>query len=532
MKNFVLFIVLFCAGYIIAQNNVTLLGHLNQYPSAGYNDIWGYADGSGNEYALLGVQTGTSIINITNPSNPVEISFIPGTNSIWRDIKTWGTYAYVVSDNTNDGLQIIDLSQLPTTATLVNQTTAFFNRAHNIFIDNGYAYAIGTENGGGMHILNLSNPTSPTQTNYYTGSGYIHDVFVWNDTVVVCDGSSQIYQLINVTNKSNPQVISSSSSLPGIYAHSGWMSENKRYFFAMEEFNVRDLTIWDLQDRSAWDLMVSTWQMPTGSSIIHNCFVRGNYLHISYYTSGYVVLDISNPTSPQLVGQYDTYPSNDGGTYNGAWGCYPYLPSGNTLISDIETGLYILHFDGEVPVELSSFTATQLNNKIMLNWSTSTEKNNMGFEIQRKDENEFYTIGFVEGHGTDTESNNYSFVDKNEESGIYTYRLKQIDFDGTSSFSQEVEVEVKSLKSFVLNQNYPNPFNPSTNIKFSIPSSGFTNLSIYNLVGEKVSELINDVLPEGEYNYNFNAVNFPSGIYIAKLSTSNHNQTIKMTLLK
>ncbi len=80
MKNFVSFIVLFCIGHIIAQNNVTLLGHLNQYPSAGYNDIWGYADGSGNEYALLGVQTGTSIINITNPSNPVEIAFIPGTN--------------------------------------------------------------------------------------------------------------------------------------------------------------------------------------------------------------------------------------------------------------------------------------------------------------------------------------------------------------------------------------------------------------------------------------------------------------------
>ncbi len=310
------------------------------------------------------------------------------------------------------------------------------------------------------------------------------------------------------------------------------MSENKRYFFAMEEFNVRDLTIWDLQDRSAWDLMVSTWQMPTGSSIIHNCFVRGNYLHISYYTSGYVVLDISNPTSPQLVGQYDTYPSNDGGTYNGAWGCYPYLPSGNTLISDIETGLYILHFDGEVPVELSSFNANQLNNNVMLNWTTATEKNNMGFEIQRKHENEFYTIGFVEGHGTDTESNNYSFVDKNVESGIYTYRLNQIDFDGTSSFSQEVEVEVNNLESFVLSQNYPNPFNPSTNIKFSIHSSAFTNLSIYNLVGEKVSELVNDVLPEGEYNYNFNAANFPSGIYIAKLSTGNQNQTIKMTLLK
>ena len=317
MKYF--FLLISIPFLIFAQNNVTFLSNLNSHPTGDYNDIWGYVDGSGNEYALLGCESGTSIVNVTDPSNPSEVAFISGTASIWRDIKTWGEYAYVVSDQTNDGLQIIDLSQLPTTATLVAQLNTWFNRAHNIFIDNGFAYVIGTEGGGGMHILDLSNPTSPTQTAYYTGSGYIHDVYVWDDTVVVCDGSSQIYQLIDVTNKSNPQVVSSSASLPGIYAHSGWMTEDKRYFYACEEFNVRDITIWDLQDRSTWDLTVSSWQLPTGSSIIHNCFILGDYAHISYYTSGYVVLDISDPENPQVAGQYDTYPANDGGTYNGAW---------------------------------------------------------------------------------------------------------------------------------------------------------------------------------------------------------------------
>ncbi|MBE0570687.1 MAG: choice-of-anchor B family protein, partial [Ignavibacteriaceae bacterium] len=332
-----------------AQTNVTFLSNLNQYPSDGYSDIWGYVDSSGNEYALLGVQTGTSIINVTDPVNPMEVAFIPGgTSSVWRDIKIWGTYAYVVSDYTSDGLQIIDLSQLPDTATITNQITTWFLRAHNIFIDNGYAYVIGTEGGGGMHILNLSNPTNPTRTVYYTGSGYIHDVYAWDDTVIVCAGSSQIYQMIDVSNKSIPQLISSSLSLPGIYAHSGWMTEDKRYFLGCEEFNVRDITVWDLVDRSTWDLAVSNWQLPSGSSIIHNLFVRGNYAHIAYYTSGYVVLDISDPTNPQLAGQYDTYPQTNGATYNGAWGCYPYLPSGNILVSDIETGLYVLRFDGEI----------------------------------------------------------------------------------------------------------------------------------------------------------------------------------------
>lgn len=525
---------LVCAASLsgIAQTNVEFLSNLNQYPSAGYNDIWGYVDGIGNEYALLGVQTGTSIINVTNPANPVEVAFIPGSTSVWRDIKTHGQYAYVVSDFTNDGLQIIDLSQLPTTATLVNQITTWFERSHNIFIADGFAYAVGTEGGGGIHIIDLGNPTNPTRTAYYTGSGYVHDVYVWNDTIVACAGSSEEYHLVNVTNKSNPQLISASATLPGIYAHSGWMTENKRYFIGCEEFNVRDVTVWDLADRSSWDLVVSSWQMPTGNSIVHNLFVLGNYAHIAYYTSGYVVLDVSDPTNPQLAGQYDTYPQNNSGNYDGAWGCYPYLPSGNTLVADISTGLYVLHFEGTVPVELVSFTASANGNLVTLNWTTSTEKNNAGFEIQRKFGDEFRSTGFVPGNGTTAEPKQYSFTEENLDNGIYEYRLKQIDFDGSFHYSEIVQVEALSVNTFSLQQNYPNPFNPSTTIKFTIPAENFVNLSVYNLLGEKVGELINEKMNAGEYETNFNASDLPAGIYIANLNAGETNNSIKMTLLK
>ena len=289
--------------------NVTFLSNLNQYSSAGYNDVWGYVDGDGIEYALLGCGIGTSIVRIDNPSVPQEVAFIPGPSSSWRDIKTHSTYAYIVTEGTGTGrgLQIVDLSQLPDTAVLVNTLETWFTRAHNIFIDNGYAYVIGTNNGGGMHILDLSNPTNPTQADYYTGSAYIHDVYVWDDTVVAC--AEDTYDLVDVSNKSMPQLISSSIALPGIYAHSGWMTEDKRYFIACEEFNVRDITVWDLVDRTTWNLEVSSWQLPGTTSIVHNLFVKGNFAHISYYTSGYVVLDISDPTNPQVAGQYDTYPS-------------------------------------------------------------------------------------------------------------------------------------------------------------------------------------------------------------------------------
>ena len=529
MKLF--FGLLLTAHIVIAQTNVTLLSNLNQYPSTGYSNIWGYVAPNGTEYALLGTRSGTSIISLADPYNPVECAFIPAPQSSWRELKVHSHYAYVATDATGNGLQIIDLSQLPTTATLVNTLNTYFNDAHDLLIDDGYCYVVGGDGIGGMSILDLSNPVVPVRTAYYTASGYIHDIYIWDDTVVASCGSLQQYHLINVSNKSNPQLISTSITLPGIYAHSGWMTEDKRYFFATEEFNVRDMTVWDLQDRSSWDLMIPTWGL-SNNSIIHNLYILGNYAHISYYTSGYLVLDISNPLSPQIAGQYDTYPQNNGGTYNGAWGVYPYLPSGNTIISDINTGLYVLRFNGTIPVELTSFNADVYDGTVKLNWSTSSEKNNLGFEIQRREENEHYTIGFVEGKGTTTEINNYFYEDNKLQSGTYYYRLKQVDFDGSFTLSDEIMVEVSSPSSFVLNQNYPNPFNPSTNIKFSIPTSGYTNLSIYNLVGEKVDELINEVLPEGEYNLQFNAANLPSGIYIATLSANSYNRSIKMTLLK
>lgn len=529
--NKILSFVLLLTTIIYSQTNVQLLSNLNQYPSIGYSNIWGYVAPNGIEYALLGVRTGTSIISLADPNNPVQCAFIPAPQSSWREIKVHSHYAYVATDVTGNGLQIIDLSQLPATATLVNTQNIYFNDAHDLLIDNGFCYVVGGDGIGGMSILDLSNPVSPVRTAYYTGSGYIHDIYVWNDTIIASCGSLQQYHLIDVTNKSNPQLISASITLPGIYAHSGWMTENKRYFFATEEFNVRDMTVWDLQDRSSWDLEIPTWGL-NNNSVIHNLYIIGNYAHISYYTSGYLVLDITNPLSPQIVGQYDTYPQNNGGSYNGAWGVYPFLPSGNTIISDINTGLYVLRFNGSIPVELTSFSATTDNQNVRLNWSTSSEKNNQGFEVQRKVNDEYYTIGFVEGNGTSTEINNYTFIDRDVKSANYYYRLKQIDYDGSSNYSDEIFVEITSPADFVLEQNFPNPFNPATTISFNLPTTDFVNVSVYNLVGEKVSELVNGELQQGEHKLTFNASELPSGIYIVKLSAGNFNQSIKMTLLK
>ncbi|MCZ7612286.1 MAG: choice-of-anchor B family protein [Ignavibacteriaceae bacterium] len=182
MKKVVLLLALLSTA-ILSQTNVTFLSNLNEYSSFGYSNIWGYVDPLGNEYALLGTGNGTSIISLADPTNPVECAFIPAPQSAWRELKVWSHYAYVATDATGNGLQIIDLSQLPTTATLVNTLNTYFNDCHDLLIDDGYCYTVGGDGVGGLRILDLLNPVIPVQTAYYTGSGYIHDIYIWNDTV-------------------------------------------------------------------------------------------------------------------------------------------------------------------------------------------------------------------------------------------------------------------------------------------------------------------------------------------------------------
>lgn len=186
-----------------------------------------------------------------------------------------------------------------------------------------------------------------------------------------------------------------------------------------------------------------------------------------------------------------------------------------------------------VPVELTSFTAISNGNDVTLNWSTATEVNNAGFEVQRLEgESEFVTIGFIPGHGTTTEAKNYKFIDANLSSGSYTYRLKQVDFDGTFAYSDEVNVDITSPAEFELVQNYPNPFNPSTTIKFVIPQSSEVSLKVYNALGQEVRSLINQFLESGIHTINFDASALNSGIYFYRLDAGKYSDVRKMTLIK
>ena len=193
-----------------------------------------------------------------------------------------------------------------------------------------------------------------------------------------------------------------------------------------------------------------------------------------------------------------------------------------------------------IPVELISFTSSVNGSNVTLSWVTASEVNNSGFEVQRKvgslqssvNNSDFKSVAFVEGNGTTTETNHYSFEDKNLSSGKYSYRLKQIDFDGTYEYSDVIEVEINKPDAFSLSQNYPNPFNPSTTIEFQIPSDGFVSLIIYNTIGQEVSTLVSEQQTAGNYSISFSADRLPSGLYFYTLRSGEYNVTRKMLLLK
>jgi outer membrane protein assembly factor BamB len=252
--------------------------------------------------------------------------------------------------------------------------------------------------------------------------------------------------------------------------------------------------------------------------------IAGDQSGTLFVMSGKDGESIFNKTlSPGYIYTVNSMPSIDG---NFSW----------EVITGTTTGKVVCYSGGTVvvPVELATFYANVSAAKVFLNWTTSTEKNNLGFEIERTSplHESWEKIGFVQGSGTTTESRSYSFSDENISSGVYSYRLKQIDFDGTFEYSDIVEVNVGTPNEYVLEQNYPNPFNPSTTINYSLKAKSNVVLKIFDVLGNEVTTLVNEEQEAGYYKFEFNAVNFASGVYLYILKAGEFVSTKKMILLK
>jgi choice-of-anchor B domain-containing protein len=347
-----------------AQNpslNMTELGRWNNpdlptHSGIRYNDVWGYADCSGREYAILGSAGRIHFIDVTKPEEPVEIQSFPGsTNSIWRDYKTYRDRAYACADQGADGLMVFDMSRLPDTVVMTYQNNVVFQRSHNLWIDTlqGRLYMAGTNTqGNGVIIYDLTqNPDAPQLlASVPLPGGYIHDIHVVNNIAYCSHGFNGLW----VYDLSDPQNIITLGSMTDYpesgYNHSGWLSPDGNFFIMADETHGTSLKVVDVQDLddiSVRSLFKSALLAPGNlGSIVHNPFIRDQYVVMAYYHEGIQIYDMSNPDTVVRAAYYDTYPINTNYSgYDGAWGAYPYLPSGNILGSDITFGLFVLRAD-------------------------------------------------------------------------------------------------------------------------------------------------------------------------------------------
>jgi hypothetical protein len=200
-------------------------------------------------------------------------------------------------------------------------------------------------------------------------------------------------------------------------------------------------------------------------------------------------------------------------------------------------GGYVVKFvmPSQIPVELTSFTASVTGSDVTLNWVTASETNNRGFEIERTPagSSDWVSAGYIEGRGSSAEMNSYSFTDYNLSSGLYSYRIKQLDYDGTVTVYNLAEnVTIGIPSEFALEQNYPNPFNPETTIRFAIPQKEHVTISVYDILGNQVASVLNETKEAGSYTVGFSGSLLPSGVYIYTISAGSFSQSRKMTLMK
>lgn len=329
-----------------------------------FNEVWGYVDCEGNEFAIMGSSTHIHFIDLADPSNLVQIdSFAGGETTVWRDMKTYKDRAYAVSDATNEGLMIFDLSDLPNSITKTYHSTEFFGKSHNIFIDeeNGRLYSVGTDTrSGGVIVLDLNddpdNPTLMASVNFpadpSSGQGYAHDIYVRDNIAYGSHGYLGLF-IWDMTDPTTPILLASQNT--GGYNHSSWVSEDGDFAIYAEEVPIgRPLGVMNLENLDNEFIEIdTTFKFPLNpnddNNRPHNPFIRGDYLFCSYYHDGIQVFDVSDPLNPSTAAYYDTNPSDTAyAGFEGNWGTYPFLPSGLILASDVSTGLYVLQLDPSI----------------------------------------------------------------------------------------------------------------------------------------------------------------------------------------
>lgn len=353
-----------CEGYdLVSQIPLSTMNSVKA------NDSWGWTDPQdGKEYAIICLNEATAFIDISDPVNPVYLGQLPGNSPdhmTWRDAKTYQNHVYIVSEDSNHGMQVFDLTRLRDVASppvIFDEDFIYteFGSCHNIYIneDTGFAYAFGTSTyGGGAHFIDISDPVNPVEAGGYPADGYTHDA-----QIVIYDGPDSDYTgqeimfasnenevvVVDITDKNNPVQISTIDYTNYSYVHQGWLTEDHRYFLLGDEtdeldfgFNSRTM-IFDYEDLDNPTLDF-IYEGATGATD-HNGYVVGDKFYLANNGAGLRVMDISDIANGNMeqVGFFDTFGQDNAPGFTGSWNVYPFFESGNIVISDRAEGFVLV----------------------------------------------------------------------------------------------------------------------------------------------------------------------------------------------
>ena len=378
-----------------------LISHISNFTLGSFgtegNDSWGWTDPeTQKEYALMGIDSGIVFIDISNPITPVILGTLKTSTvkSSWRDVKVYDSHAFIVSEASNHGMQVFDLKRLRSVTSAPESFTADthftgFGSSHNIIIneESGYAYVVGASRGstygGGPIFVNIQDPLNPIIEGGFAAGGYSHDAQVitytgpdtdYTDKEILIGSNENEIVIADVTDKTNPLVISTISYANVKYAHQGWFTEDLKYFILGDEKDEQSLgnktrsIIFDFTDLD--NPIYHFDYLGTTNAIDHNGYVKDNIYYQANYTAGVRMIDISGVENKNFieVAFFDTYPDNNSAAFNGVWNVYPYFPSGNIIISDINNGFFIVRKSGTLGL---SAEKTEINFSIFPNPATT-----------------------------------------------------------------------------------------------------------------------------------------------------------------
>lgn len=514
------------------------------FPGEALANIWGYTDGAGREYALVGSTAGVNIVEVTNPDQPVFIVLIPGTTSFWREIKSYGHFAYVTNEN-GGGLQIIDLSGLPSPNLSYHNYTGDgvingqLNTTHALQVDltKGYCYLYGHNIGNkGALALDLNvDPYNPIFAGMYN-ENYIHDGFADNDTLY----AGQIYignvAIIDFSDKSNPVVLQTQTT-PSAFTHNTWLTDDHKTLLTTDEKTGAYLGAFDISNLSNIQETDRFQTTPGSGSVPHNTYVKDHWAVTSWYKDGVSITDVTRPHNIIQTAYYDTYTplttssaSTTGGGYEGCWGVYPYFPSGTLVASNIPQA-FVTTEPGTMFVLTPNYIRACYLEGIVTDSLTNLPLNDVSVTIQSGDPLALDHTKLDGAYATGEEQAGV-FEVKYEKTGYVTKQFTVNLVNGqvvqlNVALAPPVIVGAPEVKDPIALSVQSNPFSTETLVNYRLEkvSSGNAILAVYDLSGKQI---ITYTLPLQSGSLMVGA-DLPAGTYVLRLQSGNlHSSPVQV----